>query len=80
MWKILICVISAIALLLIYMAAYPAGTAGCATASESSRDSYWISSTGKTHNSSCRYSGKGKGEWSTRPSGDNCKICGGSSK
>lgn len=41
-------------------------------------DSYWISSTGKTHNSSCRYYRNSKGHASDRPSGNNCKICGGS--
>lgn len=38
---------------------------------------YWISSTGKTHNSSCRYYNNCKGYWSDTGSGDNCKICGG---
>ena len=38
---------------------------------------YWISSTGKTHNSSCRYYANCKGFFSDTPSGDNCKICGG---
>jgi endonuclease G len=40
---------------------------------------FWISSTGKTHNASCRYFGTTKkGNFVSRVSGDNCKICGGS--
>ena len=38
---------------------------------------YWISSTGKTHNKSCRYYRACKGHASDTPSGVNCKICGG---
>ena len=38
---------------------------------------YWISFTGKTHRQGCRYYGKGNGSYKTRPSGNNCKICGG---
>jgi len=39
---------------------------------------FWISSTGKTHNASCRYFGTTKtGEFVSRGSGNNCKICGG---
>ncbi len=37
----------------------------------------WISSTGKTHNASCRYYKTCKGFSSKKGSGDNCKICGG---
>ncbi len=40
--------------------------------------SFWISSTGKTHNKNCRYFGKGKGKLSDSPTEKNCKICGGS--
>ncbi len=36
---------------------------------------YWISSTGKTHNSSCRYYQKGKGKLSATPTGKDCKVC-----
>lgn len=41
---------------------------------------YWISSTGKTHNSSCRYYRTCKGHASDKGSGNNCKICGGASR
>lgn len=37
----------------------------------------WISSTGKAHNSSCRYYGMGKGGYANPGSGVACKICGG---
>ena len=40
---------------------------------------YWISRTGKIHNSDCRYYRKGVGVLSDDPTGENCKICGGSS-
>lgn len=40
-------------------------------------DMLWISSTGKTHNSSCRYYGMGKGRFTRQGSGNNCKFCGG---
>lgn len=38
---------------------------------------FWISSTGKTHNSNCRYYNNCKGHFSPVGSGDNCKLCGG---
>ena len=39
---------------------------------------FWITSTGKTHNSKCRYFGTTKtGKWTNKGSGNNCKICGG---
>ena len=39
---------------------------------------FWITSSGKTHNSSCRYYGTTKsGRYSDKPSGDSCKVCGG---
>ena len=41
---------------------------------------YWISSTGKTHNKNCRYYRACKGHASDTPSGVNCKICGGANK
>jgi endonuclease G len=41
------------------------------------QERYWISSTGKTHRQGCRYYGKGNGAYATRPSGNDCKICGG---
>ena len=42
---------------------------------------YWITtSSGKTHNRSCRYYKKSKGHGSDTPSGNDCKICGGASR
>ncbi len=39
---------------------------------------YWITSTGKTHNASCRYFGRTKtGKYVGKGSGNDCKICGG---
>lgn len=39
---------------------------------------YWVTtSSGKTHNSSCRYYANCKGHFSTKGTGNNCKICGG---
>jgi hypothetical protein len=38
---------------------------------------FWITSTGKTHNSKCRYFGTTKtGKWSIKGSGNNCRVCG----
>lgn len=39
--------------------------------------SFWISSTGKRHNSRCRYFGTGQGHSVTTAQGVACKICGG---
>ena len=37
---------------------------------------FWITSSGKTHNSNCRYYGTTKsGRYSDEPSGDRCKVC-----
>lgn len=54
-------------------------SAQSATAKNQSTSSgdYWISSTGKTHKKGCRYYGNGNGKYSTKGSGNNCKICGG---
>lgn len=50
----------------------------CSAADNGGDDSLlWISSTGKTHNSSCRYYGMGKGRFTRQGSGNNCKFCGG---
>lgn len=39
---------------------------------------YWVTSSGrKTHNASCRYYANTKGHFSTKGTGNNCKICGG---
>jgi hypothetical protein len=38
---------------------------------------YWMSSTGKRHNSNCRYFGVGKGHPCGAQEGVACKICGG---
>ena len=45
---------------------------------EGGEKKFWITSSGKTHNSSCRYYGTTKsGRYSDKPSGDRCKVCGG---
>lgn len=45
---------------------------------DEAEDTYWISSTGKTHNSTCRYyETTENGYHSSEPSGNNCEICGG---
>lgn len=41
---------------------------------------YWKTETGKIHNSVCRYFKSGKGVLTAKPTGDNCKICGGTVK
>ena len=51
-----------------------------ATKTAAEEKTYWISSTGKTHNKNCRYYRACKGRASDTPSGVNCKICGGSKK
>ena len=38
---------------------------------------YWISSTNKRHNSSCRYYQKSKGRSGAKSEGQVCKVCGG---
>ena len=39
---------------------------------------FWITSSGKTHNSNCRYYGTTKsGRYSDKPIGDSCKVRGG---
>ena len=38
---------------------------------------FWISKTGKRHNSSCRYYMKSKGHMGAKNEGVACKICGG---
>ena len=42
--------------------------------------SYWISSTGKIHNSGCQYFKSGNGALTDKPTGTNCKKCGGAAK
>lgn len=39
--------------------------------------SFWLSSTGKRHNASCRYYGSGKGRSCGASDGVACKVCGG---
>ena len=38
---------------------------------------YWISSTGKRHNTRCRFYGSGKGHSGSASEGTACKVCGG---
>ena len=61
---------------------YPIDGGGASVSSSKPRASgekeFWITSSGKTHNSSCRYYGTTKsGRYSDKPSGDSCKVCGG---
>jgi hypothetical protein len=61
---------------------YPIDGGGVSVSSLKPRASgekeFWITSSGKTHNSSCRYYGTTKsGRYSDEPSGDSCKVCGG---
>ncbi|MDX6766866.1 MAG: hypothetical protein SFU85_08750 [Candidatus Methylacidiphilales bacterium] len=51
-----------------YQTSSPAATSGAG---------YWISSTGKRHNSGCRYYQTSKGRPGTQTEGVACKICGG---
>ena len=45
---------------------------------KSGTKAFWITSSGKTHNSSCRYYGTTKsGRYTDNPSKDKCKVCGG---
>lgn len=48
-----------------------------ATPSAAAGGSFWMSSTGKRHNSRCRYYGTGKGRSCGGSEGIACKICGG---
>jgi hypothetical protein len=64
------------------LAIYPIDGGGASVSSSKPRASgekeFWITSSGKTHNSSCRYYGTTKsGRYSDEPSGDSCKVCGG---
>jgi len=61
---------------------YPIDGGGASVSSSKARavgkKEFWITSSGKTHNSSCRYYGTTKsGRYSDKPSGDSCKVCGG---
>lgn len=53
-------------------------TAAAPEESAVQEERYWVTtSSGKTHNSSCRYYANSKGHFSTKGTGNNCKICGG---
>lgn len=42
---------------------------------------YWVSKSGKVHNPTCRhYGSSNKGVYTDKPSGTNCKVCGGSGR
>lgn len=59
-----------------YEPRYSDDEAACSVTKEEKR--YWItSSSRKTHNSSCRYYANSKGHFSSKGTGNNCKICGG---
>lgn len=77
MGKLFIHICSVVALSLASIGASPVGSIQYPVSVEATQGKYWISSTGKTHNSSCRYYNNCKGYWSDTGSGDNCKICGG---
>lgn len=52
-----------------------------ATTSQVAHERYWVtSSSGKTHNSSCRYYANSKGHYSSKGTGNNCRICGGANE
>lgn len=55
------------------------GSAKSETTAAPAEDSggYWISSTGKRHNSNCRYYKTSKGQPGTATEGVACKVCGG---
>ena len=57
-----------------------ANTPAAAPSEESATDSkrYWVtSSSGKTHNRSCRWYANSRGYYSAKGTGNNCKVCGG---
>ena len=43
----------------------------------SSSINYWVSSFDKIHRPDCSFYGKGRGEYNRRPTGKDCRICGG---
>ena len=53
------------------------GTAAGKQASGKAHGDYWLSASGKRHNSSCRYFEKGKGRSCGKDEGTPCKHCGG---
>lgn len=58
--------------------AYRVGDSSKAQTQESANETeYWISSTGKRHNSSCRYFKNCKGRLGAKDTGIACRICGG---
>lgn len=77
MGKMFIYVVSALSLSLASIGASPVESIQYSVKVEAVQGKYWISSTGKTHNSSCRYYNNCKGYWSDTGSGNNCKICDG---
>lgn len=80
MRKLFICILSVISLSLVSIGASPVESIQDSVKVEAAQGKYWISSTGKTHNSTCRYYNNCKGYWCDTGSGNNCKICGGASK
>jgi len=55
----------------------PAPAAAATPSASEAGASFWISSTGKRHNSHCRYYGTSKGSAGTATQGTACKVCGG---
>lgn len=78
--KLLACLCSVVVLSLVSTGMSLAESIQPSVKVEAAQKKYWISSTGKTHNSSCRYYNNCKGYWSDTGSGNNCKICGGANK
>nr|DAZ49506.1 MAG TPA: hypothetical protein [Caudoviricetes sp.] len=78
--KLFIYAVSSVCLSVASIGACPVESIQPSVKVEAAQKKYWISSTGKTHNSSCRYYNNCKGYWSDTGSGNNCKICGGANK
>lgn len=55
----------------------PTAAASRAPTTQAQGLQYWLSSTGKRHNSNCRYFGVGNGHACSAQDGVACKICGG---
>ncbi|MCD8061196.1 MAG: hypothetical protein LUE13_02460 [Akkermansiaceae bacterium] len=75
--KLFICACSAVAFSLASIGASPVESIQTTVKVEAAQKKYWISSTEKTHNSSCWYYNNCKEYWSDTGSENNCKICGG---
>ena len=53
-------------------------TEGGETQPAATEEVYWVTkSSGKVHNKTCRYFGVSKGYTTKKPTGPNCRVCGG---